>query len=265
MARSNEVLEFFGSTPVRLVMLERLTAGPEARADLLDTTDVSRITLWRLLGDLEERGWIRETGDGYEATAAGRLVVDRITTTVDAIEAIAELGDLLEWLPLAEISFDVERLADADVVRPTKSDPQAPMRVATRQMEDATTVRILTHGYSPWVVETLHDRVVAGETTVSMVVSPDVLEAFAANAPIRDQLGEMIEAGGQELYRYGGPVPHIFAILDRARVGMGVDDDEGRPQAVFDIVDDEILDWAERTHERYREEATPVDPGRFRA
>lgn len=261
--RPDDPLAFFGGSTTRLIALEALCEGAMTKAELLAQLDTSRITLWRILSDLEEQGWVRETRSGFVATAAGRIVVERIRAMQDALADVTSLGDLLDWLPLAEMDFPIERLADAEIVRPTTSDPQGPMRLATRQIEAATTIRILTHGYSPWVIEIMHELGMAGEQTSEIVTSPDVLEAFLNASASRIQLRELIEAGCLEYFQYDGAVPHIFVILDDERVGMGIDDDEGRPQATLDIEDSEVLAWANRTFGRYRSSARRVDPSRF--
>ena len=260
---TSDVLSFFGSSPTRLPVLDALRGGATSMAELADRFEVSRITLWRALGDLQDRGWVRETDGGYEATVAGRLIVDRIASMTDAVVAIEKLDDLLEWLPLDEMDFEIERLADADVVRPTPSDPQAPMRLATRQIREASTIRILTHGFSPWVIESMHERGLGGEQSAVLVTATDVLEAFDAEPALGEMLRELLEAGRLEYFHCRDEVPHIFAILDGDHVGIGVDDDDGRPRAAFDVHDPTVVDWAERTFERYRSQSSRVEPARF--
>lgn len=258
-----DVLAFLGGTPTRLAALEALCEGPLTRSDLQDRIDTSRITLWRTLSEFEERSWIKETNAGYVATAAGRIVVERITDLRLELDAVEELADLLEWLPFEEMDFGFNRLAAAEVVRPTTSDPQRPMRIATRQIEEAATIHVLTHGFSPWVIETMYDQAMAGDQSGEMITTTDVLEAFIADPALRDRLRELIASDHFEYYQYPGVIPHILVLLDGNQVGMGVDDDAGRPQAVFDIDDGVVRDWAERTYDRYRAAATPVLPERF--
>lgn len=263
--RSSDMLSFFGGSPIRLQTLRLLNSDPMTKATLQEEVDTSRITLWRLLSEFEDRGWIRKSDDEFEATAAGRIVVERIEAMQNALKATEELGELLEWLPLDEFDFPVECLAHAEIVRPSPTDPQRPMRLATQQIREATEIRILTHGYSPWIIETMYDRATEGAQSGEMVTSADVVEAIAAQSSFRDQLLELIESGALEYYHHEREVPHIFAILDGDRVGMGVDDEAGRPQATFDIADEQVLEWAERTFERYRSSASRVTADRFTA
>lgn len=259
---TEDVLSYFGGSPSRLATLEALTEGELSVAELGEATETSRTTLWRHLGDLSERGWVRETAGAYEATAAGQVVHDRLVALQKAAATVEELGDLVEWLPLREIPVPVERLADAAVVRPGATNPEAPIRLALRQIEGATDIRILTRAYSPWVVEALYDPVLAGEKSVSAVVTAGVLDAFDAEDSIRAQIREMVASGGFRLYR-ADEVPFILATFDGTRLGLGIEDDQGRPQAVLDITDQPVLDWAVGTHSRYREHATPVEADRF--
>jgi predicted transcriptional regulator len=259
----SDVVAFFGSSPTRLTTLQALCEEAIPRAKLQERIDTSRITLWRLLGDFEDRGWVRETDAGYEATVAGRFVVEQLTSVEDALQALEELDGLLEWLPLDEMDFSLERLAEAEFVRPSPSDPQGPIRLATAQIREATTIRILTHGYAPRAVESMHELGMAGDQSGVLVTSTGVLETFLEEPSMREKLGELIEAERLEYFHHRGEVPHIFAILDGERVGMGVDDDDGRPQAAFDIDDETVLAWAERTFERYRSQSARVDPERF--
>jgi len=262
MGDEDDVLAFFGNSPTRLAILESLAAGPKTRSDLQAAVDTSRTTLWRLVVDLEERGWVRKAGEQYEATVAGRIVVDRVTSLQTTVTILDELADLLDWLPIDEMSFPVERLANATVVRPTTANPQGPMQLATRQIETATQIRILSRAYSPWVVEAVYEPVLAGDQSVTMVLTTGVVEAFNADESIRRQVRDMAETDHLRLFR-ADEIPFIVAILDGDRVGMGIDDDDGRPRAVLDIEDQTIVTWAIDTYERYRDIAVPIGPERF--
>ena len=183
---TTDALAFLGGTPTRLAALQELCDGPRTRSELLEALDTSRFTLWRTLSEFQDRGWVHETEAGCEATAAGRVVVHQVTDLLGALDTVDEWADVLEWVPLEEMDFGIEHLADAEVVRPTPGDPQGPMRFATRQVEEADTFHILTHGFSPWVVEAIHDRAMAGEQT------GDAQKKFSKRSPVaasRSRLG----------------------------------------------------------------------------
>ena len=261
--RSDDIVTYLGASPVRIAVLEALAERRLSRRELQDAVDTSRTTLWRLLREFEDRHWIRETETEVELTTAGRIILERIGALRTASEAIETLADVIDWLPVDEMDVPIERLAAAEIVRPATSNPAAPMRLAMKQLETATDIRILTRGYSPWLVDVLYEPVLEGRKSVSMVVAEPVLDALNDEEPLRQQVDEMIAMGGLELYRANEPVSHIFAILDGERLGMGIADEHGRPRATLDIEDDAVLEWALQTYTDYRNRATEIGAGRF--
>lgn len=254
-----EAVAFLAGAPSRTAVLKAVKAGPATPAELRSRTDVSRTTLWRTLNGLEERGWVVREDGTYECTAAGRLVATALAECVGTVRAVGHLADVLQWLPTDEMPFDLVRLGEATVAVPTPEDPQAPMRLATRQVREADRVRILTHAMVPWVLEVLSERAVAGDVDLTFVVTRGVLEASLADARSAGQLDRLLAADGVESFRYDGEIPHLLALLDGDRVGIGVDDDAGRPRAVMDVSDPEVARWAEETFDSFRDRATAID------
>jgi predicted transcriptional regulator len=257
MDEALEVAEFLARSENRVAVLQQLREGPATRRGLRDATGISPVTLGRILGDFTDRGWIESGGAGYRVTALGELVVESLEAFLDALDAVVTLQPFARWLPTDEYDFGLERLADASVFRPDPTDPNVTMRVAAQQVASSDHVRILTHGFSTLVVNVLHDRVTAGEMTVENVYAGSVYETVARAEGVSDEFRALFEADGATFYRYDGEVPHVLAILDDG-VGIGVDDERGRPQAVLDVEDSVVRDWAVETFERYRAEATEV-------
>lgn len=259
MEAALEDIAFLVGAPSRTTVLDAVMAEPATPAELHSRTAVSRTTLWRTLTGLEERGWVVREGGAYECTAAGRLVATALAECVETVQAVDHLADVLQWLPTDEMPFDLVRLREAEVAVPNPGDPQAPMRLATRQVREAERVRILTHATVPGVIETLSERAVAGDLDLTFVVTPAVLDASLADPRSADRLDRLLAADGVEGYRYDGEIPHLLALLDGDRVGIGVDDDAGRPRAVLDVSDPEVARWAEETFDAYRDRAHPID------
>jgi hypothetical protein len=113
-------------------------------------------------------------------------------------------------------------LAAAEVAVPTPSDPQAPLRLAQRQMMNASDVKILTHAMSPAVMETAHEGVCGRETEVEAVLTSGALDALLEDPTLASQLRELIDTDGGTVYRYDGDIPygHDWArILMAAHLG----------------------------------------------
>ena len=252
--------QFLAGSASRVETLEALVEAPSTLAELEAVAGTSRTTLWRTLTEFERRGWADRTDDGYEATPVGAFVAETFARFLAGLDAADELGELIQWLPLAEMDFDLARLADAEVAVPTPNDPQAPMRLSLEQTAGARRVRILTHAVAPAIVEALHDGVQAGEQVLEGVVTQGAIDTITADPGMMAKFEELLDADGTTIYRYDGEIPHILAILDDERVGLGVDDDQGRPRAVLDVADRLVLKWAEETFEGYRADATRLDP-----
>lgn len=251
-------LEVLAGSSIRRELLTRLENHSMTREELLDTISTSRVTLWRNLSELSKYGWVDEDEGRYRLTIAGRLVEHQLRNLQQTIEATNRIGQLLDWVPIDEMSFDVARLADATIVTPTPNDPQAPLRLAYRQIRDAESVRILSHALAPKVLDAIYEGLGRGSPVVEGVVTGGVIDAIKADTESRERYHESVDSGALQVYRYDAPIPHILTILDDERVGMGIDDDEGRPQAVLETDDEAVLDWASETYERYRSRARPI-------
>ncbi|ELZ89381.1 helix-turn-helix transcriptional regulator [Haloferax sulfurifontis] len=251
------------TSPNRLAALRALDEGPATAGELQATLDTSRSTVWRVMKSLSERGWVAKSGEEYEITPLGVVVVEQLQSAISTVEAATAFAesDLLRWLPRDDFGFNLGALASATVVAPTPSDPQAPLRLAVSHVESADRIRILTHAASPDVLATIHRRR-NDDIDVEVVMTDGAYEAMARSEKTARQLADLFDAPGISLYRYER-VPYVLSILDADRVGMGVVDDHGRPRAVLDAEADAVVDWARSTYTRYRAEATPADRDAF--
>lgn len=266
MADSMEAVSFLVGSSNRVAVLEELRSGRRSTNELDSIVGVPRVTLWRVLRDLGERGWIHEEDGTYVLSNEGRLIYDDFEALLSTVEAAAALGDFVEYLPLDDLGFDVHRLAEATLVVPSPSDPQGPIRVAERQVREARTVRILSHALAPGVLDVLHDRSGSGDlSSLDAVVTAEVVDAISIDPASRSTLGELVATDDVNVFRYDGEIPHLMAILDDERVGLAVDDEHGAPKGVVETDDEVVLDWARETVDDYRESAERIDPSDFTA
>ena len=254
---------FLARSPNRVAVLAALGERPATRADLLDLLDLSRVTLGRVLDDLEDRGWVVRDGVRYASTPTGDLVADAYADLSDALAFAREYGDVVRWLPTDEMDFDLRLLADAEVTRADRTDPLAVMRRVAEQTSGASRIRALSHAIDPGFVSGLHDGVTAGRLDAEFVVTADVVETFAADEEYATQIRALIEAGAPA-YRYDGDVPHLLSTFDDA-VGIGVTDGDGTPVAVLHSEHPAVASWAAETYERYRADATRLTADEFEA
>lgn len=257
MDQALEAAEFLARSENRVAVLFALEGASLERAEVMEATDTSQVTVGRILADFEERGWLTRADGNYKLTAIGAMVAESLASFLDALDAGTHLQPVAEHLPTEAFDFELARLASATIIQPGPADPNAAMRTAARQVADSDHLRVLTHGFSTLVTDVLADRVEAGEVRVEAVFAPEVYEAMLSAPDVTENLERLLAADDATLYRTDGEVPHILAIFDDG-LGMGVDDDMGRPVAVLDVSDAVVRDWAIETFEHYRSNATEV-------
>jgi len=92
MSTPLEELEFLTRSSNRVAVLDALTEAPQNRDRLQERTGVSRVTLHRILTDVETMDWVERDGRTYRATRLGTLVTEefgelhRLLRTVDDLQ-----------------------------------------------------------------------------------------------------------------------------------------------------------------------------------
>ena len=142
----------------RVEVLEALAEGQRSRSELQELTGVSRVTSNRMLAELEDRDWIRRDSQDYEITPTGRLVIEDFNRLSDTTATGQKLGDIQQYLPTEEFDFDLRRLGESRVTRPTEADTLAPLS------RSATLMRQATQRFTPLVVNV--DRLQIGRAHV---------------------------------------------------------------------------------------------------
>lgn len=75
-------VEYLARSANRVRVLETLAKGPHDRTDLQEKTGAARATLGRILGEFEERGWIRRDGAEYELMPLSDFLATRPRYTI---------------------------------------------------------------------------------------------------------------------------------------------------------------------------------------
>jgi len=245
---SSEPLRFLGGSPVRREILHALGDDRQAVRDVTDAVDASRVTVQRNLRALVRRGWVRERGCRYTATAAGRLVVDAYDDCRRRVATVERLEPLLEHVDPSEL--DVTALSEATVTASTPTDPYAPVVAFLDLLADASTFRGVTPTVSPSYVRALADRADDG-ADVELVVAPsqaDRLEKDHAAA-----LSTVSSADGCRVAVAAGPVPFGLGVVDDTVTVAG--HDSGITRALLRADDEPAVAWGRRAFERYAADA----------
>lgn len=261
MSDSRDGLAFLLGVTKRLQTMEELLSGPARLNDLKDATDASRFTVSRYLDGFMERGWVMRGDDGYHLTPLGRVVLEEVEGLIDTLEVLENLGDLVRWLPLDDMDFNLSTLSDARITRPTPTDPFIVVRRSTAIYEGADRVWIFTQGFSPEHRDVIFNQVSEGGTVMEMLTTQEIVNHMLSNDDTRNVLQEMSNGGGEgdfRLFAYPGRIPFLMAFTEDT-VSIGAVDDNNQPEGTIETSNEKVLNWAHDTFERYVSEAEEVD------
>jgi predicted transcriptional regulator len=254
-----EDVEFLARSPNRVAVLQSLSTGRRSRSDLAAETGASQATLGRILGDFEDRSWVRRVDGRYEATATGELVADALSDLVAVLDFERDLREFVEFLPTASMGFDLGRLADATVTVPTETRPNAPLTRLLDLEAAADEVRAFSHAFNEQSLEVIADRAAADAVRFRGVFSRAAVDALTSEPALRERLGTILDSESAAVRRlHDRDVPVAGTVVDD-RVYLLVRDDSGVLRASIDTDDPAVVEWAEDAFERYWSAGEPLD------
>lgn len=251
-------IEFLALSPNRVAVLSSLADGRRTRTQLEAETGASQATLGRILGDFEERSWVRKEGSEYEATATGQLVARGFNDLLEILETESELRGLVRYLPTHAMDFDLRHLADATITTPTETRPNAPVKRLLDLVEDAETVQTFSHAFNEQNLTVVEDRVTDGELSFSGVFSRSAIEALAEDSDLRRRLHSLLEAPEATIRVREEGIPLAVTIAD-GTVHLLLRDETGILRAAIDTDDEAVRSWATETFDHYWRTATDLD------
>lgn len=253
VTRPTERLDFLAATPLRGRILARLAAGSRSIRDLRDDLDEPRTTIHQNVEKLTERGWVARTGDGYETTWLGDVVLEEYEAVGRHLGTARRLAPFLEHVPVSAV--DLDALEGAAVTTSGPNDPHAILDRANELFQGVEEMR----GFAPYLVPRFlhmsHAYTREGRLEFEVVAESDALDAAAAEYP--DLLRETLETGLAAYRRYDGTLPFVLLFV-ADRVVLVAFDDNGLPRSLVEVDSDAAFDWAEGLYERYRAAAEPL-------
>lgn len=251
-------IAFLANSENRLAVFETLVAGPQRRHDVRNQVDASRVTIARILRELEKRNWIEHSGQEYTVTPLGDWVYDEFTGFVEEMKAEHRLRDPLQWLPTDLVTFDVECLRDAEIILLDGSDPTALVRRIVEFHRSGERVRGVARGAAPVFIENQWELTVHGDTRVELVLTPEALDVIRSHARSAQQFREMLDEENAH-YSVFEDVPISVGIVD-GTVGINLTDEQGVLKGGLVTDDETVHAWAVDLFETCRENAKPVEP-----
>ncbi|WP_434522682.1 helix-turn-helix transcriptional regulator [Halorubrum sp. AS12] len=256
-----DAVAFLARSKHRVRVLELLDDGPRTREEIAARTDATRVTLSRILGDLEDRGWIDHdhANRSYALTRFGRLVFGDFSRLLGTVSVGRTHPDLVNRLPTEWFGFDPRCLTDAERVAAEAADPLAAARVVANAIREASSCRSLLGTFIALPMYSAEAAVRAGDALDGAVVFDSNVTATMLDDPDLRSRWKQLEAAADGHFYYGtdGTVPCSIDLIDgTAFLTIDREDERG-----FDILRTDqpaVVEWAEETIARYRARATPL-------
>lgn len=264
-----EDIEFLVSSWNRLDVLEAIASEPRTRADLMDFTDVSRVTLSRILADLEDSGWIVRYNDHYEATPNGVFVASEIIRMLDNLGTASQLGSIMEWLPIDRFDFDLVHLHDATIITPTFDNFTAQSKRLIDLVYESDRIRGIGTGLDHEFMRALWDASVDGDLELELILKEELFDPISADDDLRRQFTDMADKENVHIYRYNRDEPlTMVGIHDGVTTGDDVvmlcgQHEEGAPPGTVESTDETVRSWAESFFDSIRATSHPVEATAF--
>lgn len=254
-----EDFEFFANSPNRIFILDALREDARSRNSLADEFSISRVTVKRVLDDLEERGWIEPSDPGYRATPLGEAVVGEVLALHSKLAALRKLQGLERWFPAQE-DLDIRKFSDAEIVLPNRTTPLKPVDELCQVVSKGETIRAISscplgfsHLLSNW--GKLFENCRA--ETVDLALTADVVDAVSSNQDHVATMSRLAETDGFRFRAYDEALSYSLALVD-ATVGLCLDDDQGFPRGTLITTDDDVRSWTESVFEDVWTDCRPV-------
>lgn len=256
-------IEFLVSSPNRLKVFDVIRTAPRPRHEISERIDASRVTLSRILRDLENRRWIERSGGEYDTTPRGEVVASEVAQLFANLEALDGLEDALPWLPIELFDFDLACLTDATVVTSTKRNLTAAITRTATHVREATRVRNIARGISAEVIEAYLKAAQHDDRSLETILCSSVFDTIRDDVTLKAQLRAMLESDQITVRRYDGQEhPIILTVADDFVLMCGQSNPQSPPD-VLETADESIRAWADRFIDGISAEATTVTSDAF--
>jgi predicted transcriptional regulator len=249
-------IAFLANSDNRVAVFERLVDGSRDRDELIDQVDASRVTIARILRELEARQWITRSGQEYTVTPLGAWVYDEFTRLVDEMEAENRLREAMQWLPPDLLTFDVRCLRDAELILVDETDATVLVRRIVEFHRSGDRIRAITRESAPAFIENQWELTVQGETHVELVITPEILETIREHQPMARRFREMLNQENAH-YFVDEDIPLSVGIVN-GNVGINLTDERGTLKGGLKTDNETVHAWAVDLFETRREQARPV-------
>lgn len=258
-----DCVAFLARSEHRTHVLDLLASAARSRDDLRERTDATRVTLSRILGDLEDRGLVRQRSSdgGYELTTFGQLVHRDFARLLGTVSVGQSYPDLISRLPTEWFDFDLQCLADGERVRGESADPLAAARVVANAIRDGSSCEALVGTFTSLPMYGYEQAIRNGtDPEVQVVFDSNVSDTMLSDPSLRAKWREIEGRTDPTVYySLDERVPCTIDLIDGDTVYFTVDRER---ETGFDIIScshPDVVAWADRVIAEHRDRAVPLD------
>lgn len=262
MSSTVDDIAFLANSENRVAVLRSLLDGPHSRHVIAEKTDITRVTLGRILDELEDRQWITQRGQVCTITMTGEWVIEEFTDFSEMMEAEHRLRKVVRWLPEEGYGFHISCLADAELSLVTRADASVPISRLVRQFDVGGTIRAFSFAITSQFLEACWRHVMDGDVKWEWVFTSAVLDVLRDTPEMTRWSREMLETGRAEYRHYQSDIPYVVIISDE-RVNLRLADEDGAATALIQSDHDDVRTWAGDTFEEYWRQGEPVKAEMF--
>lgn len=257
-----EYVAFLTRSEHRFHVLNLLADGARSREALRDQLDATRVTLSRILGDLEDRELIRRrTPDReYELSAFGEAVHRDLVRLQGTITVGQTYPRLISRLPTDWFDFDLRCLADGEHVHGNSEDPLAAARVIANAIRGGASCESLVGTFTSLPMYGYEQAIQNGtDPEVRVVFDSNVTDTMVEDPSLRAKWREIQSQTDSTVYfSLDERVPCTVDLVDGETVFLTVDREH---ETGFDIIScshPDVVAWADRVIAEYRDRAVPL-------
>ncbi|WP_439028034.1 helix-turn-helix transcriptional regulator [Haloarchaeobius sp. DT45] len=240
----------------RANVLDACDDDPVSRSRIADRAGCSRATAYRATNELQERGLLERTAEGYRTTGVGSAMVHQVRRFREGLDGAEQIAPLLRYVDAPLLVQNTNRLRDATVVESTAAKPYAVEQHIESVIAgtDREIVGATVSFGSPRTLELTYEQVCDGvvfEWTFPSRVLDRLQRQHTAVA------GDVMDHENTAFYA-ADEVTLDLAIYDETLVLLGFDDERGVVAAVATTDAPDAVDWGRQVLDGYRTAADRI-------
>lgn len=255
-------------TPVRALLkaiagregiLDCIAEGLTDKRSIEDRLGISRSSVTRWIGDLQDVDVITCEAQGLQITALGKLAYQEYDRLEHRFSDLINAGPLLKHLP-SDIDLDLRVLEDAEVILSDEIAPLEPFRRLEDMVRNAemANVRGCLPIVVPRFVDFFHAQIMAGDLEAEFVLKSGLLEYLMT--AYHTEFVDLVESGRGTFWSIeGSGPPYALALVGEEGIWVGVHKPGDSFRGAIINTSQSAIDWGHEQYYRLRDSAAPVD------